>query len=95
VFTPPARCGPPLRRGVPDAAIAFSEDVLLADAAATALGNKIQSKDPRHIETVLADFQPAGIRGMMAIAGKTLVAWGTLPELCRADVEYDLITRGI
>ena len=93
--TSSASVGHSLSLGVSDASIAFSGDVLLADAAATALGNRIQSGDPRHMESVLADFQPEGIQGMAAVAGQTFAAWGDLPELCRADVEYDLITRGI
>jgi hypothetical protein len=30
----------------------------------------------------------------MAVVGGTVGMWGDLPEMCPADVEYDLITRG-
>jgi ApbE superfamily uncharacterized protein (UPF0280 family) len=79
---------------VADAAIVASQDVLLADAAATALGNRIVSKEAGHIEAVLSRFQPVGVDGMMVVAGDMVGIRGDLPELCRADVEYDLITCG-
>ena len=92
--TSSASVGHSLSLGMSDASIVVSRNVLLADAAATALGNLITSKKRGHIEAVLAGFQPAGIQGMMAVAGETAGMWGDLPELCRAEVEYDLITRG-
>ena len=77
-----------------DAAIVASQDVLLADAAATALGNRIVSQEAGHIEDVLSDHSPEGVEWKMAVAGDLVGFRGDLPELCRADVEYDLITRG-
>jgi ApbE superfamily uncharacterized protein (UPF0280 family) len=94
ICTSSASVGHSLSLGVSDASIVVARDVLLADAAATALGNRIISRDRNHFETVFAGFQPAGVQGMMAVAGETAGMWGDLPELCRADVEYDLITRG-
>lgn len=94
ICTSSASVGHSLSLGVSDASIVVSRDVLLADAAATALGNRITSQDSRHVESVLYGFQPAGVQGMMTVAGGTAGMWGDLPELRRADVEYDLITRG-
>jgi ApbE superfamily uncharacterized protein (UPF0280 family) len=94
ICTSSASVGHSLSLGVSDAAIVVSQDVLLADAAATALGNRIVSKEGGHIEEVLSDFQPEGIDGMMAVAGDLVGFRGDLPDLCRTDVEYDLITRG-
>jgi len=94
ICTSSASVGHSLSLGVADAAIVVSQDVLLADAAATALGNRIISKEAGHLEVVLSGFQPDGVDGMMAVAGDVVGVRGDLPELCRADVEYDLITRG-
>jgi ApbE superfamily uncharacterized protein (UPF0280 family) len=94
ICTSSASVGHSLSLGVADAAIVASQDVLLADAAATALGNRIVSKEAGHIEAVLSRFQPVGVDGMMVVAGDMVGIRGDLPELCRADVEYDLITCG-
>ena len=94
ICTSSASVGHSLSLGVSDAAIVVSQDVLLADAAATALGNLIVSKEGGHIEEALSGFQPEGVDWMMAVAGDMVGFRGDIPELCRADVEYDLITRG-
>lgn len=79
--------------GRADAAVVISENIPLADAAATALCNRVRSEadlescfdflDPiREIEGALVCFQ-----GRMAL-------WGDLPRLVRAPVDASLITRG-
>jgi len=79
--------------GLADAATVLSEDVLLADAAATALGNRIAS--PEDLEHC---FDPLSVlpemEGALAICQGRVALWGALPELMKMDVDIDLITRG-
>jgi hypothetical protein len=73
--------GPSLSLGRADAAVILAPDAALADAVATALGNRVKSK---------GDLKPAidwaasvpGVLGALAIAGPDLAAWGDL-ELVR------------
>jgi len=75
--------GPSLSFGKADAAIVLAQSAALADAAATALGNRV---------TTAADIEPAleavsqisGIYGLAAIIGESLGAWGEM-ELVRLD----------
>jgi hypothetical protein len=73
--------GPSLSFGKADAAIVLANSAALADAAASALGNRVQSAE---------DIQPAleylqtipGVLGGAAIIGEHLGAWGEV-ELVR------------
>ncbi len=67
--------------GRADAVSVLAEDCALADAAATALCNMIQS--PRDIKKAMAAGQDmTGIQGVVIIAGKQIGLWGAL-ELVR------------
>jgi len=66
--------GPSLSFGKADAAIVLAESAALADAAATALGNRV--KAAADIEPALeAVSRIAGIYGLAAIIGDHLGAW--------------------
>jgi ApbE superfamily uncharacterized protein (UPF0280 family) len=67
--------------GRADAATVFAESACLADAAATALGNRV--KNASDIEKAIQDGQRMeGVLGIVIIMGKHLGAWGDL-ELVR------------
>ena len=67
--------GPSLSFGRADAAIILASSAALADAAATALGNRIQTADD--IERGLAFVRHVpGVLGAVAIVGESLGAWG-------------------
>ncbi len=76
--------GPSLSFGKADAAIVLAESAALADAAATALGNRVKTA---------ADIEPAlkviseipGIYGLAAVIGENLGAWGEM-EFVRLNV---------
>ena len=75
--------GPSLSFGKADAAIVLAESAALADAAATALGNRV--KTAADIEPALeAVSQIPGVYGLAAIIGDHLGAWGEM-ELVRLD----------
>lgn len=79
--TSSATVGPSLSLGKADAAVVLAESAVLADAAATALGNAIRK--PEDIQQALESVVSApGIIGCLAILGENLGAAGAL-EICR------------
>ena len=94
VCTSSATVGPSLSFGRADAAVVVSEDVLLADAAATSLGNALREKIPESIGAALERHLLPGIEGLMAVLGDQVGLCGDLPEIVRAKIDFDLITKG-
>lgn len=94
ICTSSGTVGPSISFGMADAAIIFSDDVALADAAATALGNATAvGKDA--VEKAFDAVKPVpGIKGAMVIQGEYIGMWGDIPEIVRADIDYDCITKG-
>ncbi|MCL2142058.1 MAG: UPF0280 family protein [Methanimicrococcus sp.] len=81
--------------GISDAAVVFSKDVALADAAATALGNALLEKGQENIKKAFSVFDHVPeIDGAVLIEGENVGFFGTLPPLVKAKVDYDLITKG-
>jgi ApbE superfamily uncharacterized protein (UPF0280 family) len=69
--------GPSLSFGRADSAIVLAGSAILADAAATALGNRIQ--DESDIQPALEAFQTIpGLLGAAVILGEHLGAWGEI-----------------
>jgi ApbE superfamily uncharacterized protein (UPF0280 family) len=77
VCTSSGTVGHSLSFGTADAAIVFSPSTALADAAATAVGNLVQTADdlPRAIEFVK---QVPGITGIAVIKGDKMAVWGII-----------------
>ena len=93
ICTSSGTVGPSFSYGNTDAAIVISEDVLLADAAATALGNQVKSdSDIENAFQILDDVHD--IEGAMIILGDKIGTWGTLPQLIKTHVDTQLITHG-
>lgn len=92
--TSSATVGHSLSYGDTDASIIYSEDVTLADAAATALGNAVSYKDNGTIESSLNNIMVDGIKGAMVTIEDTIGACGQLPQLVRANVDFELISKG-
>lgn len=93
VCTSSATVGPSISLGLSDAAMVISEDVSLADAAATALGNRITDKGSL---TKAFDFlkEVPEVTGALGIIGDSMATYGRLPKIVRADVDYEKITKG-
>lgn len=93
ICTSSGKIGHSFSYGQSDAAIVFSENIPLADCAATALGNQIH--DQSDLETCfrIFDSRPE-ITGAAAIIDERISLYGTLPEIIPAEVPFDLITRG-
>jgi ApbE superfamily uncharacterized protein (UPF0280 family) len=93
VCTSSGTVGPSISLGSPDAALVISDDVSLADAAATALGNRITDKSSLASAFDFLKDIP-GVKGAIGIIGDNMATYGRLPEIVRADVEYERITKG-
>ena len=91
ICTSSGTVGPSISFGRADAATVISEDLALADAAATALGNSVQATGSL-MECFIAVDRP-GINGALVIRGEEMALWGELPALRRAHVSEERITR--
>jgi ApbE superfamily uncharacterized protein (UPF0280 family) len=91
ICTSSGTVGPSISFGSADAAIVVSEDVSLADAAATALGNAVGEDSP--LSDSFKTVDKPGIEGALVIRGEEMALWGELPPLKRANLRPDLITR--
>lgn len=93
VCTSAGTVGPSISFGMADAAAIFSDDVSLADAAATALGNEVGVGK----EAVEASFKVVkavpGIKGALVIQGEYIGMWGKMPKITRAEVRHEYITK--
>ena len=75
VCTSSGTVGPSFSYGKADAAVVLAADALFADAAATALGNRVQG--PQDVGPAVGYISALpGIRGALAICGEALAAWG-------------------
>lgn len=94
ICTSSGTVGPSISFGMADAAVIFSDDVALADSAATALGNATGiGKD-----AVEASFSAVrdipGIKGAIVIQGEYIGFWGDVPPITKVNMDYDYITKG-
>jgi uncharacterized protein len=91
ICTSSGSVGPSISFGFADAAVVISDDVALADAAATALGNAVSAQGPLQ-ECFQAIDQP-GIYGALVIRDEEMALWKELPSLRRARVSAQRITK--
>lgn len=94
VCTSSGSVGPSISFGMADAAVVFSDNVSLADAAATALGNAtgVGREAVKQSFDAVKDIE--GIKGAIVIQGEYMGFWGDVPEIQKADVRYECITKG-
>jgi ApbE superfamily uncharacterized protein (UPF0280 family) len=91
ICTSSGNVGPSISFGCADAAIVISDDVSLADAAATALGNAVNADV--ELSKCFAVIDRPEIDGALIIRGDELALWGNLPEIKKAQLRPELITR--
>lgn len=93
ICTSAGTVGPSISFGMADAAAVFSDDISLADAAATAMGNEVGIGR----ESVEASFKAVkdvpGIKGALVIQGEYIGMWGKVPKITRAEVRHEYITK--
>ena len=84
ICTSSGTVGHSLSYGKSDAVVVLSASTALADAAATAIGNRVNK--PEDIDDALKFGQSIeGLRGIVIIAGKITGAWGDI-HLCETSV---------
>ena len=93
ICTSSGTVGPSFSYGKADAAVIVSSDILLADAAATALGNRIKTESDLETCFNFLDELPE-VEGAMAVLRDKISLWGKLPKIVRSTVDWDLITKG-
>ena len=91
ICTSSGSVGPSISFGFADAAVVIAEDVVLADAAATALGNAVTAEGP--LEECFPAIDRPGIEGALVIRGEEMALWKELPPLRRAHVGTERITK--
>ncbi len=91
ICTSSGSVGPSISFGCADAAVVISEDVALADAAATALGNAVTAEGP--LQECFQAIDRPGIDGALVIRGEKMALWKELPPLRRAHVGAERITK--
>ncbi len=80
-----AKIGPSVSLGSSNVCTVFSDDVILADCCATALGNLVKDEAslPSALETV---GSMEGVKGCLACIGDKVAFYGDVPEMVNADV---------
>ncbi|HSQ34472.1 MAG TPA: UPF0280 family protein [Candidatus Binatia bacterium] len=94
VCTSSGRVGHSLSFGRADAATVIAGDGYLADAMATALGNRIQTGSEKEIGSSIGESLVAGVEGLLVMADGLLGMGGKLPEIVRARVDVRIISKG-
>ena len=76
--------GPSVSLGASSISTVISDDVVLADCCATALGNLV--KDEGSLQGAITDIgSRKGVTGCLACCGDKVAMFGNLPEIVRAD----------
>lgn len=94
VCTSSGSVGHSLSFGRADAATVVADNGFLADAAATALGNRVGEASAGAVERAIRDTLADGIEGLLVVAGEHLGMGGRLPPLVRAAVDPLLASHG-
>ncbi len=79
-----ARIGPSVSLGSSDLCTVFSDDVVLADCCATALGNMVSGPDSM-ASAVERIGSLTGVKGCVAVCGGKVAMFGEVPEMVGAD----------
>lgn len=97
ICTSSGTVGHSLSFGNADAVVALSEDTLLADAAATAIANRVHSRNDIEPVIEIARKIPE-LKGVLIIIGKHLGVWGQVqlsPTSCYEDGNLRALRKGL
>jgi ApbE superfamily uncharacterized protein (UPF0280 family) len=94
VCTSSGSVGHSLSFGRADAATVIAENGCLADAMATALGNRVREATEQAIGRAIRESLQDGVEGLLVVAGGRMGMGGTLPPLVRAAHDTRLISKG-
>ena len=84
------KIGPSVSFGESNISTVFSDDVILADAAATRLGNLVKDHDPEEALEIVGNIP--GIDGCLVYHNGKLAMFGDVPELVQQKMQEDKIT---
>jgi ApbE superfamily uncharacterized protein (UPF0280 family) len=93
ICTSSGTVGPSISFGRADAVVVIAADAPLADAAATALGNRIKTERDLAGAFDIFDCMDS-LSGALAVVGHRFALWGDLPKISKAHIDEELITRG-
>jgi uncharacterized protein len=94
ICTSSATVGPSISFGIADAAMVISDDVALADACATMLGNMVVSDDDAQLaRAVTRVLEVDNITGCCAIVGDKIAMMGILPRMLPSEGNFDQASR--
>jgi len=94
ICTSSGKIGHSLSFGRADAATVIAPDGFFADAAATALGNRIRTGETGEIEAAINGMLCPEIEGMLVVVGDNLGMGGLLPEIIRTAIPIGIISHG-
>ncbi len=98
ICTSSGKIGHSVSFGYADAATIIAEDGSLADAFATALGNMIAEEDgKKEVEEKLEEFWKKArkyVEGALVVKDEVVAFVGEIPELVKAKIDPDVITKG-
>jgi hypothetical protein len=94
VCTSSGTVGHSLSFGCADAATVVAANGFLADAAATALGNRVRERSGDAIRAAIRESLQPEVEGLLVVAGKHMGMGGTLPPIVRAPLDAASISQG-
>ena len=92
VCTSSGSVGHSLSFGRADAAMVVAASGSLADAMATALGNRVREASDEAIDQAIRDTLTEGVEGLLVVAGGCLGLGGKLPQIVRVPVNTRIIS---
>ena len=85
------RIGHSISFGDSDVAVAIAEDAIVADALATALGNRVKNKES--LETCFDDLKSIGaLKGGLVMIDDSVAMYGDVPKLIEVEHNPDRLT---
>jgi ApbE superfamily uncharacterized protein (UPF0280 family) len=81
--------------GCADAVTVIAGDALIADAAATVVGNAVKNSDRKEIRKILNRFWHKKIEALMVIVDDVMGFCGNMPELVETRVPLDKISMAV
>ncbi len=94
VCTSSGTVGHSLSFGRADAATVIAANGCLADAAATALGNRVRERTEESIGAAIRESLLPEVEGVLVVAGKHMGLGGILPQIVRAPLDPEIISKG-
>jgi ApbE superfamily uncharacterized protein (UPF0280 family) len=94
VCTSSGTVGHSLSFGRADAAVAIAANGCLADAMATALGNRVAEASEEAVAAAIRATLSERVEGLLVVAGGQLGMGGKLPPLVRAVADAGIVSRG-